>query len=504
MTYYDPDKPYSIENWNTLIQAVNVILAGPPEDSSNCQPIDAIDEVEDPHLWSVEDVTEVRTKLKGTCPDIDFSEELVLWKQAIIDEIVDQMDDAWCDCEPETEPIDETLTLCSHVQEAMNAGWSTNSCCGAVVEDSPCVICIGSHCRETEYQGGWYESPSINNIPKYNTICDTDGEAYSAGYNFITYLNQTRRSGLRIENFQDWLDEATENMDALIEQYEEDCQGPSIPGECYAIKANICAYGESARSYQDLVDEEVIAYRDWHDRAMEKLGIANSAAQQNSVAALGLQGRFPTDHNITAECIADAIPVWPWYDYWDPTKGNIGDLHDYIVNDPSVGGGVFVSVKMYRINSNNPEAILDHRNVRLSPDGTWYISGYASELYNRSYSHTYLERRSRWRCEPAISCNPDPGTCTFPDWPDFEKVWWDQGWPSTGSCVGSCTGFNCRIWQPLPEPDLESFGEDTFYLHIRKPGGVTDVSGQRDAWLAERYNWYDTHEQYDDRHQPYC
>ena len=85
--YYDLDKPYSIENWNTLIRDVNEILEDPPQ-GSDCDPVDPIDEVEDPHLWSVEDAEGMRDKLKETCPDISFSEELVLWRPEIIDEYV--------------------------------------------------------------------------------------------------------------------------------------------------------------------------------------------------------------------------------------------------------------------------------------------------------------------------------------------------------------------------------------------------------------------------------
>jgi len=98
MSYYDLSRPYSISDWNGLLQAVNDKLQNPPEGDEACEPIDPIDEVSDPHIWSVGDVQAVRNKLIATCPDISFSEELDMWKPAIIDEIATALGEVWCDC----------------------------------------------------------------------------------------------------------------------------------------------------------------------------------------------------------------------------------------------------------------------------------------------------------------------------------------------------------------------------------------------------------------------
>jgi hypothetical protein len=310
-----------------------------------------------------------------------------------------------------------------------------------------------------------------------------------------------------MESYQDEVDDYAAQVDSLIEQYENECLGQSPePSQCGSIKANICQAGQQARSYQDRVDTKVTAFQDEYDTAFPKYAEANAAAVQNSAAAMGLVGRFPTDHNITAECYAEAIPGWAWYDYWDPTKGQLGDSSDYHYNraSNSLSDGVLVEVEGYRINSKSPTVKREMRDIRLSPDGTWYLEGYTAKFWLRSYSQTYWRQRKRWRCEPALTCDPDPGTCTFPEWPDFERIWWNQGWPSEGSCVGSCKGFGCWIWSPLPEPNWGAFGSDDWHLHTKRQGGLEDVSEKRDEWLDEHNNWYDEHEQYDDRHEAYC
>ncbi|GAG16321.1 unnamed protein product, partial [marine sediment metagenome] len=40
----------------------------------------------------------VRNKLIETCPDINFSEPLEIWKPEIIDEIEAALEETWCDC----------------------------------------------------------------------------------------------------------------------------------------------------------------------------------------------------------------------------------------------------------------------------------------------------------------------------------------------------------------------------------------------------------------------
>lgn len=507
MPYYDPDKPFSITNWNTLIGDVNDILQGPPEGASNCPPVDPIDEVTDPHLWSVEDVTGMRDKLKETCPNISFSEELVLWKREIIDEIEDQMDDAWCDCE--TEPDEEDLTLCTHTQTAILAARYPEE--QGIIEDAPCAICIGQHCREIDYGGTYYGTPAYNNDPKYDVVCDSWDEANVAMGNLLTFLNKLPGIGKKIEQYQGKVDGYVTTVDSLIARWKAECQGVvPEPSECGFIKFQICTAGSSAKYWQEKVDEQIEDFINWHDQGIPLLAVANAAAALNSEAVMGLYGRYPTDHNIFAECYSAAIPKWGWWDWWDPsTMDKLGDKWAFTSGLCWEGqDGVMPCMDVYLINSNNGWPA-NGKQIRIAPDGTWYIEGKTARNYNRSYSQTYFTRRIRWRCESLIGpvCEPVPGNCEFDEWGTNDTIWWSHGWPSEGtggSCVGACVGFGCWLWSPLPEPNWASFGGDEYHLHYWRRSGMVDNSEKRDEWLADHYNWYNDHEAYDDRHAAYC
>ena len=96
--YYEIDKPFSRENWNKLIGDLNELFQNPPGD---CEAVDTIDEVEENHIWTKQDVEEVREKIEEMCPgrnwDWDGFPRLEKpWNKKIIDEIEDQM--VWCDC----------------------------------------------------------------------------------------------------------------------------------------------------------------------------------------------------------------------------------------------------------------------------------------------------------------------------------------------------------------------------------------------------------------------
>lgn len=507
MPYYDPDKPLSISNWNELIGDVNDILQGPPEGASNCPPVDPIDEVTDPHLWSVEDVTDMRDKLKETCPDISFSEELVLWKKEIIDEIEDQMDNAWCDCE--TEPDEEDLALCTHTQTAILAARSPEE--QGIVKDAPCAICTGQHCRETDYAGTYYGTPVHNNNPKYDMVCDSWDEASAAVGNLITFFNKLPGIGEKIEQYQGNIDGYAATVDSLIAQWEAECQGVEPePSHCGLLKFEICNAGNYAKYWQEKLDDEVADFINWYDQGLPLLAVANAAAAQNSEAVMGLHGRYPTDHNIFAECYSEAIPEWPWYDWWDPsTMDKLGDKWAFAYNSCSpTQDGVYPCVGVYVINSNKGWPA-GGKQVRIAPNGTWFIEGRTARNYNLSYSQTYFTRRIRWRCEALIgfACDPPagPGNCEFDEWGSTDTIWWAQGWPSEGTS-GSCVtaGGTDWIFSPLPEPNWARYGNDEFHLHYWRKSDMKDNSEKRDEWLAEHYNWYDDHEAYDDRHEPYC
>lgn len=87
---------WRLEDWNAIIRKVNTLAENPDD---GCDPLGTIPEVEDPHLWSVQDIEEVRNRLMEICGDNDFSTQTVKWKQDIVDEIEAAIEAGWCDCE---------------------------------------------------------------------------------------------------------------------------------------------------------------------------------------------------------------------------------------------------------------------------------------------------------------------------------------------------------------------------------------------------------------------
>lgn len=81
-------------DWNDIIQRVNDLI----NSDEACRDVDPLDEVEENHIWTQDDIQQVRDKLQEICEDNEFSEELIYWKQAIIDEINEAIDQGWCDC----------------------------------------------------------------------------------------------------------------------------------------------------------------------------------------------------------------------------------------------------------------------------------------------------------------------------------------------------------------------------------------------------------------------
>lgn len=88
---------FTRQEWNDLVDEVNLILEGPPE--GNCDPVAPLEHVPESHRWAKSDIREMQDRIKETCPDIVFDEIPDLWEQQTIDEIRDKLGMAWCDCD---------------------------------------------------------------------------------------------------------------------------------------------------------------------------------------------------------------------------------------------------------------------------------------------------------------------------------------------------------------------------------------------------------------------
>lgn len=86
---------WKLTDWNDIIQRVNDLSQNP---DSGCDALEPLEEVTDPHRWSVMDIETVRDRLLEICKDNEFSAETVKWKQDIVDEINAAIATGWCDC----------------------------------------------------------------------------------------------------------------------------------------------------------------------------------------------------------------------------------------------------------------------------------------------------------------------------------------------------------------------------------------------------------------------
>jgi hypothetical protein len=123
---------WSIDDWNGIIQQVNVLAANP---DPGCDPVLALSEVTAPHIWKGADVTAVRGKLLEICTDNVFIVSLEYWKQDIIDEINTAIAVGWCGCE------EECLPECSNAQGDVvtYCGTITSVGCEAIGPETGCT-----------------------------------------------------------------------------------------------------------------------------------------------------------------------------------------------------------------------------------------------------------------------------------------------------------------------------------------------------------------------------
>jgi len=92
-----PYRRVGANSWEELINKVNDVLENPDD---GCDPIEPLEVPEAPHRWAKSDIREVHDRLNempGDCFEFDPIPDL--WKKSIIDNIEEQLENAWCECE---------------------------------------------------------------------------------------------------------------------------------------------------------------------------------------------------------------------------------------------------------------------------------------------------------------------------------------------------------------------------------------------------------------------
>lgn len=109
---------FTRDDWNLIIEQVNLLAESPPP---GCTAKSRLELVGPNHIWTQDDVQQVRDKLTELCADHAFSADLKLWRQSIIDEINTAIVSGWCDC--------ECAIACEFGQsgQQFDIGWSADS-----------------------------------------------------------------------------------------------------------------------------------------------------------------------------------------------------------------------------------------------------------------------------------------------------------------------------------------------------------------------------------------
>ena len=104
--YYDTG-PYTLAQWNKLIQYANSVLQNPPANTT-CAPSSTIlSAAGENHIWTAEDITTVCLALeRAGCGGQSFSawRKGDRWQPAMIDEIVAALSNFWKCCQPTPTP----------------------------------------------------------------------------------------------------------------------------------------------------------------------------------------------------------------------------------------------------------------------------------------------------------------------------------------------------------------------------------------------------------------
>jgi hypothetical protein len=533
-SYYDSG-PFSIDQWNKLIQDINDKLANPPE---GCTPIDPLEEVEDPHLWAQDDVTEVRNKMIESCPDISFTEDLEIWHYEIIDEIEEQISDMWCDCE-ECTPVEVDVAT-------ERVGWTTiDACCTeehcGIVSGGVCYYCIGMDWFTDTYTGVWYPPLEGTNVTSWNKICDTYTTARQKQYEFIQAVNATQQKACQLAKEQATLDEdILPQLDAAIAEYLSlDCD--TAPAEedipqCEALRIQICDLGSQAQDQQNIIDTKHDEYLTEFNKIEPARTACDNDAAENMAACVLLQTRLPAEW----QGMQWALPLiyglqFNWWKWFNPkSDSTIAELSRAYANTddclceaalPSYMTDCTYNSKGCLKYTNHqgcglrPSIYIDKYDsafdrttrltISLSPNGTPFLSyDQADDLLIDQTVRTF-DRTSIHRCDAA------PPTCTEPcSWgaPETLTWYWTGGDLEDEVCGGLrgcyehawCAFIYSGVVDTLYVPS--TYLEYTLSYKAVQTRIGKDYTTQQTEFYDEHQNWFspENHPKYDNRHEDYC
>lgn len=288
---YKRDTPEDLhEAWNAVIRKVNDERENPPEDT-DCEALDPIDEVEEDHIWTKQDVEEVRDAIDEMC-EFSWTEDLEYWKDEIITEIEEALDREWGGWGDEDECCEEEcIPACEDCGEEVNTI--------EVVAAEGCLVEQWPDCIDHIQWGDVRDAAR-----DYYTIM---GPLYSAISLFNWYHPQYCRLVKEVEDLEEELEELEDELAVLEEARDEECAKPP-PNNCAAAQEAVDAKQDEVDEKQEELDEKKAE----RDEAQENMNTASEAADYYALAQIAIINAASSPHarNMYASLVSPSHHPW--------------------------------------------------------------------------------------------------------------------------------------------------------------------------------------------------
>ena len=505
--YYDIDKPYKIADWNRLVKAVNEILEDPPEDSE-CEPVDPLEEVSDPHRWSVKDIKAMQDALIETCPSLEFTEDLIKWTLSIIDDIEEGMDKAWCECLGKKIEIDyvidpqavegesqdpDTEQLCDGYVATMDGPFHSDQS-----SRDPCEQNMVHSSRTVSFT---YSSPCF--LVNYDNNFDIKEEAYDLfepaldkTEEYIDKWNEIIPYSQKIHKEQLQVDSYAAQVDSAIDAYEACLINSEDPSECDFLKPPICIAGTKATEHQEVVTENVTSFQ----ANFEDIETLKTEADDLALEQFTLLSEMPLDYDIEGNedwCTRAGIILedklnggTDWCKFIEPDnldpeyEVDFADIDD---GTPGAPGHVIPKITLahhfyYPAPAYSSRVAGEHvfeLNMFLSPGGHIFLEDTYSTSTDAITWYAYRIREVEHVC---AGFSP--------------KIEWTTETQSTHTHGCAAQDDFCLEYSMLGPTKLKG---DLIKTTIEE-----DFTEDQEEYFILYSGWYKEHPQYDNRHQAYC
>jgi hypothetical protein len=150
---------FTRNEWNEIIGKINEKRVAPPE-STDCEPLEPIELVDENHVWTSSDVQEAWDAVlemdHESC--MEQPDPPDVWKQEILDDIEAALENAWCGCEDDCDTYEcpnrggISIQYCGTHTRAGCSDFCTNELCSG----SAAALAVGEAGRRalnktTEY-----------------------------------------------------------------------------------------------------------------------------------------------------------------------------------------------------------------------------------------------------------------------------------------------------------------------------------------------------------------